>query len=83
MHIKIVKRFYGAKMNEQEKDGLLKTLTQLSDSEMVREYEASFLNRVSRIMNNRHSFLINAQRITAQPSFEDILATFNKNNSTH
>lgn len=70
-------------MNEQEKNGLLKTLTQLSNSEEVREYEKSFLNRVNRIMNNRHSFLINAQRVTTPPSFDELLATFNQNNSTH
>ena len=70
-------------MNEQEKNGLLKTLTHLSDSEEVRQYETSFLNRFSRVMKNRHSFFINQQRVTTPPSFDELLATFNQNNSKH
>ncbi len=59
----------------EKKKTLLPSLTRISDSSEVREYERSFLRRYANIMRNRQNFFINAQiaaRGSALPGIWDI-----------
>ena len=46
----------------EKKRHLLAVLTQLADSEELREYEASFLKKYAKAMTNRQKFYINRQK---------------------
>lgn len=62
----------------EKKKTLLATLTRISDSEEVREYEHSFLRRYSNLMNNRYNFFINQQKASQGDSFSTFFDTFKK-----
>ena len=46
----------------EKKRHLLAVLTQLTDSEELREYESSFLKKYAKAMTNRQNFYINRQK---------------------
>lgn len=64
-------------MADIENRNLLSTLTRISDSEEIRNYERSFLNKYARIMNNRYNFIINRQKAAQQPIPNDLFSMFN------
>ncbi len=61
----------------EKKRHLLSILTRISDSPEVREYEAGFLRKYARAMNNRQKFFINRQRATTG-SISSIYSLLNK-----
>ncbi|MBO7244934.1 MAG: hypothetical protein J6V53_06635 [Alphaproteobacteria bacterium] len=64
-------------MTTDEKRTLLSTLTRISDSEEIRDYERSFLKKYAQIQNNRYNFLLNRQKAEQQPLPDDLFSLFN------
>ena len=56
---------------------LLSTLTRISDSAEIRNYERSFLHQYAKIMNNRYNFLLNKQKAEQQSLPDDLFSMIN------
>ena len=67
-------------MTNERTDTLLTSLTRISDSEEVRQYERSLLSRYAKIMKNRQDFILKNQKTTAQPSFDELMFSFDEEN---
>lgn len=65
-------------MTTEEKRDLLASLTRLSDSKEVRDYERSLLSRYSNMMKNRLDILLKKQQKQQNqfPSFDDLIFPF-------
>ena len=67
-------------MTNKKTDTLLTSLTRISDSEEVRQYERSLLSRYAKIMKNRQDFILKNQKTTAHPSFDELMFSFDEEN---
>ena len=56
----------------EKKRHLLAVLTQLADSEELREYEASFLKKYAKAMTNRQNFYVNRQKAQQGSGFNPL-----------
>ncbi len=68
-------------MTDNEKRGLLSSLTRLSESKEIREYEQSLLSRYNGMMKNRLNNLIKKQQGQQFPSFDDLIFPFDDEQS--
>lgn len=62
----------------EKKKTLLATLTHISDSAEVREYEHSFLRRYSNLMRNRQNFYVNQQKASQGSYFDGFFDSLKK-----
>ena len=69
-------------MSEEKNDTLLASLTRLSSSEEVRQYERSLLSKYAKIMKNRQDFILKNQKNTtpSTPSFDELMFSFDEEN---
>ena len=62
----------------EKKRHLLAVLTQLTDSDELREYEASFLKKYAKAMTNRQNFYINRQKAERGTGFDPLYNLLHK-----
>ena len=69
-------------MTKEKNDTLLASLTHISDSKEVREYEHSLLSKYAKIMKNRQDFILKNQRNSTSnnPSFDELMFSFDEEN---
>lgn len=69
-------------MSEEKNNTLLASLTHISESKEVREYENFLLSKYARIMKNRQDFILkNQKNITpSTPSFDELMFSFDEEN---
>jgi len=69
-------------MSEEKNDTLLASLTRISSSEEVRQYERSLLSKYAKIMKNRQDFILKNQKntIPSNPSFDELMFSFDEEN---
>ncbi|MBQ8250911.1 MAG: hypothetical protein IJY92_03240 [Alphaproteobacteria bacterium] len=69
-------------MSEEKNDTLLTSLTRISSSEEVRQYERSLLSKYAKIMKNRQDFILKNQKNTtpSNPSFDELMFSFDEEN---
>ena len=67
----------GKTMTIEKERTLLSTLTRISDSVEIRNYERSFLHQYAKIMNNRYNFILNRQKAEQQKLPDDLFSLLN------
>ncbi len=69
-------------MSEEKNDTLLTSLTRISSSEEVRQYERFLLSKYAKIMKNRQDFILKNQKNTtpSNPSFDELMFSFDEEN---
>ncbi len=69
-------------MSEEKNDTLLASLTHISTSKEVRQYEHSLLSKYAKILSNRQDFILKNQKniTSSNPSFDDLMFSFDEEN---